>query len=181
VDGNPRSWPPGQPLTQDQVLRALGWVGPELRVLLILRDAGNVPAESAEPIVHVTADKQAGWLDEAREVYVNAMELVVNGRPAGEIAADGAPPGTRAVTGIRRRDLDCRTMVKVMGRWLDGELSEGDSDGYEQHLLFCPACLVHNDKTRLALAALRRTPTTAASSGIRQRLVALLPAAGGLR
>jgi hypothetical protein len=68
------AWPDGTVLTAAQVVRALRRLPVGPRVLLILRDAAAIPAEAAEPIVHLAADQQAGRLDAAREAYLAAIE-----------------------------------------------------------------------------------------------------------
>jgi hypothetical protein len=53
----------------------------------------------------------------------------------------------------------CDVVSALIAKWHTGAMRPKDRDSYEQHLLFCPPCLIQNDKARLALAAL----STAAS------------------
>jgi Putative zinc-finger len=74
---------------------------------------------------------------------------------------------------MRASDVSCDVISGLMGRWRDGDLPERDSNAYEQHLLFCPPCLIRNDKARLALDALRGAATAAPGDDLRDRLVRL--------
>jgi hypothetical protein len=55
---------------------------------------------------------------------------------------------------VRAVDARCDALSTLVVRWHTGMMLERDHDAYEQHLLFCPPCLVQNDKARLSLAAL---------------------------
>jgi hypothetical protein len=77
---------------------------------------------------------------------------------------------------MRASDVSCDVVFGLIGRWMDGEMTERDRDAYEQHLLFCPPCLAQNDKARLALAALREATTAAPGDDIRRRLAQLVQA-----
>jgi hypothetical protein len=50
--------------------------------------------------------------------------------------------------------VDCRTLHGLLGRWYDGDLPPEDAEGFEEHLVLCPPCLVENRRLRVALAAL---------------------------
>jgi hypothetical protein len=241
----PPEWAPDAALPP-RVTGALRQVPLGLRVLLVLRDAAMISPREAEPIVNVPGYGQAALLDEAREVYVSALDarltaeaedaaveedasatgdaigaedtaeaenateaggtieardVIAAGGTAGAmdataakdtaeakdaIAAEGTaaaedasgaedttaeeaieaedPAGagetgrrvpTRAPAPIRASDVSCDVIVGLIGRWLDGDMEDEDRDAYEQHLLFCPPCLVRTGKTRRALAALR--------------------------
>jgi hypothetical protein len=56
---------------------------------------------------------------------------------------------------MRVGDITCETVGALMTRWYDQALTDIESDGYEQHLLLCPPCLVQAAKLRTALGALR--------------------------
>jgi hypothetical protein len=49
----------------------------------------------------------------------------------------------------------CKVVSTLAGSWHADTLRAPDRDTYEQHLLFCPPCLVQNDKAGLAFGALR--------------------------
>lgn len=51
-------------------------------------------------------------------------------------------------------EVRCDVLSGLVGRWHAGTLRDADREAYEQHLLFCPPCLVQNDKARLGFAAL---------------------------
>jgi len=57
---------------------------------------------------------------------------------------------------VHAADVNCSVIMGLLGRWHDGEMDEQDRDAYEQHLLFCPPCLLQNDKARRVLGALAR-------------------------
>lgn len=56
-------------------------------------------------------------------------------------------------------DVRCDVLSGLIGQWHAGTLRDADRDAYEQHLLFCPPCLVQNDKARLSFAALSAAAT----------------------
>lgn len=60
---------------------------------------------------------------------------------------------------MRAVDVRCDVLSGLVGRWHMGSLRDVDLDAYEQHLLFCPPCLVQNDKARLGFAALSAAAT----------------------
>jgi hypothetical protein len=80
----------------------------------------------------------------------------------------------RAWVQIRARDVSCDVIVGLVGRWLDGDMDDGDRDAYEQHLLFCPPCLVQTGKTRRAVVALREMPGAFPDDNLRHRLARLV-------
>jgi hypothetical protein len=57
-------------------------------------------------------------------------------------------------------DVSCQVVLGLLGLWHDGALDDHDREVYEQHLLFCPPCLVHHDKFRRALKALSEYGTS---------------------
>lgn len=67
--------------------------------------------------------------------------------------------------------LTCEMLTSLRWRWLDGGLSEDDTEAYEQHLLFCPPCLVETDKARASLTALRGVAVTAPAEELVRHLV----------
>lgn len=77
---------------------------------------------------------------------------------------------------MRASEVRCDVVFGLIGRWLDGEMTERDADAYEQHLLFCPPCLAQNDKARLGLAALGDALAAAPDDELRRRLARLVPA-----
>jgi hypothetical protein len=56
-------------------------------------------------------------------------------------------------------DVRCDVISALVVRWQRAGLEDVERDAYEQHLLFCPPCLVQNDKARLAFAALPAAAT----------------------
>ena len=52
-------------------------------------------------------------------------------------------------------NTQCKMIVPLIVKWHTGAMRDVDRDGYEQHLLVCPPCLVQSDKAALALGALR--------------------------
>jgi hypothetical protein len=75
---------------------------------------------------------------------------------------------------MRASDVSCEVISGVMGRWREGDLTEDESDAYEQHLLFCPPCLDQSKKTRLALDALPRAATAVPSEDLLSRLTGIV-------
>lgn len=73
----------------------------------------------------------------------------------------------------------CNVIVGLVGRWHKGRLSELHRNAYEQHLLFCPPCLVQHDKARLAFDALRTVATESPSADLVRRLTERLTAPDG--
>ena len=175
-------WPAAAALRGPLVIGALRRVSLGRRVLLVLRDAAALSPEEAEPMV--PGSGQAALLDEARQAYVAAIDdqLAAGGEaadeetsPPGEVAAgEQAQARGRATVPIRAWDVSCDVIVGLIGRWLDGDMDDGDRDAYEQHLLFCPGCLRQTGKTRRALAALRETMTVLPGDDLRHRLARLV-------
>lgn len=64
--------------------------------------------------------------------------------------------------------------MPLMIRWLAGDLDERDGEVYEQHLLFCPPCLIQKDKARIALAALPTAATVSAPERLVDELTGLV-------
>ena len=189
-EDNPPEWPPDAALSWPHVIGALRQVSLGLRVLLVLRDAAAISPEEAEPIVNVPGSRQAALLDEARQAYVAAIDDQL-AAGSGDAEKETGPSGEeeagesakadeqiharrRSRVQIRARDVSCDVIVGLIGRWLDGDMDDGDRDAYEQHLLFCPACLVQTGKTRRALAALRETPAAFPDDNLRHRLARLV-------
>lgn len=59
-------------------------------------------------------------------------------------------------------DSRCNVVSGLIGRWHLGRLREVDLEAFEQHLLYCPPCLVQHDKARAALGVLRSVPDSTA-------------------
>lgn len=170
---DPAEWPPGSVLTQGQILGALRRVPVGRRVLLVLRDAARIPAPEAQAVVGISPAQQTALLDETRQDFVAAVDHELAGDQvagAGIAAAVDAPVSTGRRTGIQASDVTCDVIVGLIGRWLDADLDESDSDAYEQHLLFCPPCLIQAGKTRLALTALGNAPVARPGDDLRLRL-----------
>jgi hypothetical protein len=179
------TWPPGAALLRPHVAAALRKLSLGPRVLLVLRDAAGLSPEEAEPIVNVRGSGQNQLLDKGRQAYVAALDDQLAG--AAENAEQqarsdcGDEDGQPADTGeqaqprpeIRASDVSCDVIVGLIGRWLDGDMDDGDRDAYEQHLLFCPPCLVQTGKTRRALTALREIPAAVPDERLMRRLVRL--------
>jgi hypothetical protein len=68
----------------------------------------------------------------------------------------------------------CDAISGLVGRWQKGLLSDIHRHAYEQHLLFCPPCLVQNDKARLAFAALPAAATEPPPVDLVRRMAARL-------
>lgn len=77
------------------------------------------------------------------------------------------------------RDARCDGLSHLVGSWHTGTMREADRNGYEQHLLFCPPCMVQNQKAGLAFAALRSAGPGGPAVHLVDRLTARLPAADG--
>ena len=75
---------------------------------------------------------------------------------------------------MRAADMTCDLVAGLMSRWWDGDMDDRDRDAYEQHLLFCPPCMVQNDKARVALTALARAAREPVPADLHRDLVALL-------
>jgi hypothetical protein len=81
---------------------------------------------------------------------------------------------------MRAVDARCDVLAGLVGSWHTGTMREVDRDAYEQHLLFCPPCLVQNDKARLAFAALPAAPNEPPPDDLVRRLAdQLTELAGG--
>jgi len=180
---DPPDWAPGAALLRPHVLAALRKVSVGLRVLLVLRDAAGISPEEAEPIVNVPGSGQNRLLDRGRQAFVAALDDQLAGAAGNaqqEAGSDGGNAyGEPASTGqqaqprteIRASDVSCDVIVGLIGRWLDGDMDDGDRDSYEQHLLFCPPCLVQTGKTRRALTALREIPAAVPGERLMRRLI----------
>jgi hypothetical protein len=174
---DPAQWPPGVVLTQGQILAGLRRVPVGRRVLLVLRDAARISAQETQAVVGVPLAQQTALLDQTRQDFVAAIDHELTGdQREGENSATAvdAPVSTAGRAGIQASDVTCEVIVGLIGRWLDADLDEGDSDAFEQHLLFCPPCLIQTDKTRLALAALGTAPAAVPGNDLRLRLARLL-------
>jgi hypothetical protein len=64
----------------------------------------------------------------------------------------------------------CDVVSGLVASWQAGTMRDVDRNAYEQHLLYCPPCLIQNDKARLALTALRSAPVTPPSDDLVARL-----------
>ncbi len=71
---------------------------------------------------------------------------------------------------MRTVDVRCDVLSGLIGQWHAGTLRDADRDAYEQHLLFCPPCLVQNDKARLSFTALSAAATQPPPEGLVHRL-----------
>lgn len=71
---------------------------------------------------------------------------------------------------MRASEVSCAVVVGLMGRWRTGEL-ESDRDAFEEHLLFCPPCLTHNDKVRIGLLGLTRAAQSPPAPEVRRRVL----------
>lgn len=52
--------------------------------------------------------------------------------------------------------VDCALVSSLIGAWRDGQLSDADSESFEEHLLVCPPCMDLNENLQRALGALRQ-------------------------
>jgi hypothetical protein len=75
---------------------------------------------------------------------------------------------------MRASDVSCDLIAGLIGRWWDGGMDDRDRDAYEQHLLFCPPCMVQNDKARTALTALGRATLEPVPADLHRELLTLL-------
>lgn len=76
-------------------------------------------------------------------------------------------------------NVDCATISVLMGQWHDGELPGDEHQAFEEHLLFCPPCLVQNQKLKGALAALSHAARAAAPQDLTHRLATIVEARAG--
>ncbi|MFK3981429.1 hypothetical protein ACI2K4_13755 [Micromonospora sp. NPDC050397] len=67
-------------------------------------------------------------------------------------------------------EVSCAVVVGLMGRWRVGEL-ESDREAFEEHLMFCPPCLAHNDKVRIALLGLAEAGRSRPAPEVRRRVL----------
>lgn len=49
------------------------------------------------------------------------------------------------------RDLTCSELVELVTEYLDGGLSMGDAERFEEHLTLCPACVRHFEQMRATI------------------------------
>ena len=77
--------------------------------------------------------------------------------------------------------LTCQVLAGLRWQWLAQALPEEDTEAYEEHLLFCPPCLVENDKARASLTALRHATEPVPAEPLVRRLVAAVEQASGER
>jgi anti-sigma factor RsiW len=49
-------------------------------------------------------------------------------------------------------DLTCRELVELVTEYLDGSLTPGDRDRFEQHVILCDGCAFHLDQMRTTIA-----------------------------
>ena len=49
-------------------------------------------------------------------------------------------------------DLTCRELVELVTDYLEGALSPGDRDRFEQHVILCDGCAFHLDQMRTTIA-----------------------------
>ena len=49
------------------------------------------------------------------------------------------------------RDLTCSELVELVTEYLDGGLSMGDAERFEEHLTLCPACVSHFEQMRATI------------------------------
>jgi hypothetical protein len=73
----------------------------------------------------------------------------------------------------------CDVVAGLVSRWHFGTMRAVDREAYEQHLLFCPPCLVQNDKARLSFAALADVPTVVPPQELVDGLTAMVAAPEG--
>jgi hypothetical protein len=73
----------------------------------------------------------------------------------------------------------CEVISGLIGSWHTGTMRDVDRDAFEQHLLFCPPCLVQHDKARLAFAALAAAPRERPPAELVARLADQVSAGAG--
>ncbi|WP_239335107.1 zf-HC2 domain-containing protein [Frankia sp. CiP3] len=73
---------------------------------------------------------------------------------------------------LRALDVSCDVIFDLVGAWYDGELTEGDQNAFEQHLLFCPPCLAYSERARRSLVALTAAATAVVPAGLAARVTA---------
>jgi hypothetical protein len=73
---------------------------------------------------------------------------------------------------VKAVHLTCQVLTGLRWQWFDHTLPEEDTEAYEEHLLFCPPCLVENDKARVALVALRDAAVPVPVESLVRRLAA---------
>lgn len=50
-------------------------------------------------------------------------------------------------------DLTCKELVELVTEYLDGALSQRDTQRFEEHLVLCPGCDAHFDQMRESVRA----------------------------
>jgi hypothetical protein len=174
---DPIVWPASMQFDLSEIVTAIRRVPLGLRVMLVLRDAAGLDDMGVNSIVHGVEGRQAALLDVAREQYVAGLDAIVQRTTAGVQADSLRIPKDRLnrkhPVGITASDVSCEVISGLVGRWQDGDMSDHDRDAFEQHLLFCPPCLIQIDRMRIGLAVLASV-SPMPNANLRQRLHRLL-------
>ena len=69
-------------------------------------------------------------------------------------------------------DLTCAEIVELVTEYLEGGLTVGDRDRFEEHLAFCFSCLTYLDQMRETIAGLGELPEDELSPELEAGLIA---------
>jgi anti-sigma factor RsiW len=68
-------------------------------------------------------------------------------------------------------DLTCAEIVELVTAYLEGDLDDGATQRFEDHLAVCPGCVTYVEQFRVAIDQLGRVPMDTLSPDAQSRLL----------